>query len=51
MHAELSLISAPDDVPDQFTVVLSRDGAVNRDCGVVWRSEREVGVQFMRSGK
>jgi hypothetical protein len=43
--------NATDDVPDRFTLILSRDGSVNRDCIVVWRSDREVGVQFVRPAK
>ena len=42
-------LDTTDDVPHQFTLLLSRDGSVNRDCRVVWRSDREVGVQFLRS--
>lgn len=35
------------DVPDEFTLILSRGGGVRRKCRVVWRSDREVGVRFV----
>jgi hypothetical protein len=38
------------DVPERFTLILSRDGTVKRECCIVWRSDQEVGVRFVRSG-
>jgi hypothetical protein len=40
-------LNIPDDVPDQFTLLLSRDGKISRNCRIVWRSDREIGVQFL----
>jgi methyl-accepting chemotaxis protein len=39
---------APDQVPEQFILRLTKDGATRRLCKVVWRSDREVGVSFVR---
>jgi hypothetical protein len=40
------LMCGPDDVPDQFTLLLSSCGRVRRACHVAWRSESDLGVQF-----
>jgi hypothetical protein len=40
-------IKAPNEVPEQFTLLLSRDGKVRRQCQVIRRSDAEVGVQFI----
>jgi PilZ domain-containing protein len=42
-------VEMPAAVPDQFMLLLSRDGRTRRVCEVVWRSAEEVGVEF-RSG-
>lgn len=36
-----------DDVPDSFTLLLSRFGRPAYHCNVVWRLGSEVGVQFV----
>jgi len=36
----------PIDLPDQFTVQLTRDGHVTRRCTVVWNDGVQVGVIF-----
>jgi PilZ domain len=36
----------PHSVPDEFRLQLSPDGAVARECRVVWRSATEIGVKF-----
>ena len=46
--AKLTL-KTPVEVPDTFTLVLSKGGAVRRQCEVVWRTEKEIGVQFVLS--
>ena len=33
-------------VPDEFTLLLSMDGAAHRQCRVVWRSGSDIGVKF-----
>jgi len=40
--AKLFATTAPD-TPDEFTLLL---GAAARKCRVVWRKERQLGVQF-----
>ncbi len=40
-------IKAPNEVPEQFILLLSRDGKVRRQCQVIRRSEADVGVQFI----
>lgn len=41
-------ISAPNAaLPNDFTLLLSRDGPVRRNCKVVWRRDFTVGVQFV----
>jgi hypothetical protein len=38
---------APVEVPDDFILVLSKNGHVLRQCRLVWRSEAAIGVQFV----
>jgi hypothetical protein len=33
-------------LPDEFDLILARNGTVSRHCHVVWRGEKEVGVKF-----
>ncbi len=41
-------ISAPNAaLPNEFALLLSRDGPVRRNCKVVWRRDFTVGVQFL----
>ena len=42
-------ITAPNikTLPDEFTLELSRGGARDRDCRVVWRTKSELGVAFV----
>lgn len=37
-------------VPDRFTLVLSHDGRLVRECKVVWRSPNAIGVEFLPKG-
>jgi PilZ domain-containing protein len=34
------------EIPDQFDLVLSRSGTVQRYCRVVWREQHLIGVEF-----
>ncbi|MBI3704512.1 MAG: PilZ domain-containing protein [Rhizobiales bacterium] len=45
MGARISTSNAA--LPNEFTLLLSRDGPVRRNCKVVWRHDFTVGVQFM----
>jgi PilZ domain-containing protein len=40
-------VEMPAAVPDQFILLLSRDGRTRRACTVVWRSAEEIGVEFL----
>lgn len=37
------------DTPDICTLYLSADRSVARQCKVVWRSEKQIGVEFIRN--
>jgi hypothetical protein len=37
-----------DDVPETFTLWLAKNGSARRNCRVVWRSQKQVGVSFDR---
>lgn len=37
----------PKSLPATFTLILSKDGTARRCCRVTWRSEAQVGVQFV----
>jgi hypothetical protein len=39
---------SPELLPDEFVLWLTKDGATRRLCKVVWRSEWEAGVSFVR---
>jgi hypothetical protein len=41
------IVKTPTEVPDEFNLLLSRNGSVRRRCKVMRRSEGEVGVQFL----
>src|SRR3972149_1560378 len=45
MGARISTPNAA--LPNEFTLLLSRDGPVRRNCKVVWRRDFTVGVQFL----
>jgi hypothetical protein len=34
------------DLPHQFTLLLSKDGSIERTCELVWTDKRFVGVRF-----
>jgi hypothetical protein len=40
-------IGQSQDLPNEFTLVLSHDGAARRRCTVMWRSGERLGVRFM----
>jgi hypothetical protein len=40
------LIAAPQEAPEEFTVVFTPCGAPYRRCRVVWRSDTQMGVVF-----
>jgi hypothetical protein len=40
-------VEEPKKLPDHFLLVLSHTGRLYRECAVVWRSEKFVGVEFL----
>src|SRR5947209_7203468 len=40
-------IAAPEELPETFTLILSWGARTTRRCLVRWRSQTEVGVQFI----
>jgi PilZ domain len=40
-------LSAADDLPDEFYLILSKGANVQRRCAVKWRSNNNIGVQFV----
>ena len=40
------MIASPNEVPDDFTLLLSHDGHARRHCRVVWRTDQQIGVTF-----
>lgn len=47
--AQLTVADAKQ-VPDNFVLALSADGAASRRCHVVWRVGNQVGVEFLKTG-
>lgn len=41
------IVQSPQDVPQKFDLVLSKNGGVRRHCKVMWTSGNEMGVQFI----
>jgi len=42
------LVNAPDEIPDTFYVYPTLDSSSRRHCRVIWRTERQIGVEFLR---
>jgi hypothetical protein len=40
-------LNAASEVPDEFTLVLSKAGRVRRRCRIVWRREDIMGIRFV----
>jgi hypothetical protein len=41
------LIDSPDTVPETFYIYMSLDFSSRRHCRVIWRSSREIGVEYL----
>jgi hypothetical protein len=39
----------PRELPPAFKLILTRDGDAERLCQVVWRSDKQVGVEFLQA--
>ncbi|MBM3529100.1 MAG: hypothetical protein FJX62_13505 [Alphaproteobacteria bacterium] len=42
------MVGSVADLPDEFTLLLAANGAVERHCRVTWRDEIEIGVRLCR---
>jgi hypothetical protein len=40
--------NAPDQLPEEFILRLTKDGRARRLCRVMWRTETEAGVRFVK---
>jgi PilZ domain len=45
--AQLEVLN-PQELPDEFSMLIGGQSAVQRVCRVVWRSETRLGVRFIR---
>ncbi len=41
------MTSTPNALPNEFTLLLSPDGRVRHRCRVAWRSDENMGVEFL----
>lgn len=39
-------IEAPEDLPEEFVLLLSARGEAKRRCKIAWRGAQEIGVRF-----
>jgi PilZ domain len=44
--AQLKLVDATIELPDDFALILAKGGKVHRRCTVVWRDKDRIGVRF-----
>lgn len=42
-------VAGEEQVPDNFTLLLSCDGGIRRICQVAWRSGFNIGIKFLRN--
>jgi hypothetical protein len=41
------VMDAPETIPDIFHIYMTLDFSSRRQCRVVWRSDRQIGVEFL----
>jgi hypothetical protein len=41
------IVSQPEEIPDTFYVYTRLDSASRRHCRVVWRTDQQIGVEFL----
>lgn len=41
-------VADPNSLPNEFILALSADGAARRRCRVMWRTEKQIGVEFLK---
>jgi hypothetical protein len=44
-------VADPESLPNEFILALSSDGAARRRCRVMWRTETQIGVEFLKDFK
>src|SRR5437762_14382326 len=44
-------VAEPDSVPAESILALSSDGAARRRCRVAWRTDNQIGVEFLKDLK
>ncbi|MCX7312743.1 MAG: PilZ domain-containing protein [Hyphomicrobiales bacterium] len=44
-------VANPAELPNEFILALSSNGAARRRCRVVWRTEAQIGVEFLKDNK
>ena len=44
-------VADPNSLPDEFILALSFDGAARRRCRVMWRTDDQIGVEFLKDKK
>ena len=42
------LVETADDIPDHFLLLLAKKNGALRDCRVVWRQGKQLGVEFLK---
>jgi hypothetical protein len=42
------VVDAPDEIPDTFYVYPTLDSSSRRHCRVIWRADRQIGIEFLR---
>jgi hypothetical protein len=47
----LLAVAEPNGVPDEFILALSSDGAARRRCRLAWRTDNQIGVEFLKDLK
>lgn len=45
------VVPAPDELPEEFCLILGFVGAAQRHCRVAWRSDKRIGVKFQKEPK
>ena len=41
------VVDAPESIPDVFHIYMTLDFSSRRQCRVVWRSEHQIGIEFV----
>jgi hypothetical protein len=41
------VVTMPDEIPDTFYIYTSLDSASRRHCRVAWRSDTQIGIEFV----